>query len=297
MPDNKSKKFYMTIPLNKYNKTYIKRFKKVLFVYDTEKKPGRDNYDSLNNTLKLDFTSIRNDNDMVNNKKKIKEELDKIEKEGKKYDKIGIPTHTLGLKLVNRAPQTYKVISNKLIKKEATLSMEMKMAKNDNNEDNGIGMGRGMGLGLGLGMGLGLGSSKAKNNKGKTKKKSKAEMKKLDSKSRKRIKAPLKDSKKFCKVCNESMELLRQPIQESNSRNTQDYIKGLEGYIGACKKCISSCKNVGENMQNITKNKSIYQAQYPVLCRYDHEGKSKAERLRDDLKKTLIFQHRAINQE
>lgn len=284
------KKMYFTVPNSKYKKDYLKKNSKVLFIYDKEVPPGKKDYFDLSNVLGLDFSDIRNDSQMPENEKIIKKELKKMMEKSKKFTKIAMATGTIGLKLVHRkANQSYKVLSFKLRKFENIKSISKKNNNNDNDSLNSL---------LGIGQGLGKGKLTSKSNKkGRTKKKTMKQLKELESKSKRRILQPLKDSKNYCKECNKGIILLKKNLYTEESRESKKFIKALQSQISKCKQCLKKCGEVKTQLKNIKKNKSLYQVQYPITCKIDHTGKNKARRIKDDLNETLISQYKILNQE
>jgi hypothetical protein len=330
-------KKYLTCPAEKYNKTYISKHPKVLFVLDCNNPPHRplDYFHpgtlvpNLNNVYCISFSQLINDNDIEGNKRVIKNELQKLKEKAKKFKQVNIPDIPLGQTLANRARQTFKIFSNKWDKLTLKVGEQhkilIKMAEkkrkkdlrrsrgrtnnnnnvnnsdyynhDDNNNDNvAPSSGRSGFLFFGTSSRSSSRTSKKKKTVSKKKKLTKKELKKIESKSRKAIQEDLPLAKAECSMCNEAFDLSKQSLHQDDNADSQNYISELEDAVKVCKDCMSTCKNISKNMVKIKskKRKEKFEARFPSMCKIDHQGKTKAMRIKESLDSTLISQIRLL---
>ena len=136
------------IPISKFNKTFISKYKNVLFVYDKES-PLRDTkFKDKKNVLKFDLEKINNDGTFNKNKKIIDKNIKNIIKtaQQKNLKKIGLCASNLGYQIKSNSPRTYDYLKNKLrqlqnkykksIKDTKKSKKKSKKSKNNNSNSN-----------------------------------------------------------------------------------------------------------------------------------------------------------------
>lgn len=304
-----TKKFFV-LPTTLFKKTFIskKENEKVLFVYDKENKPNGRNadYETLDNTFELDFTTIRNDSDLEDSKSKIKDQLSKLKTAIAKYKEIVVPEIALGQKLVLRNPpatKSFQILTNKLKKYEMTTSVEIRKLKSKSkkkkkgtlaseNLDNQISSKTKFGIFQALR------TSKQKGTKKKGQlRKTAAQMAKEEEEATLKIKKLLKDTHNKCQKCESVYDNTRGPLHTSVSTESKDFIKRVERGVSLCNSCMKQCKQITESMSKIKtpKRKEKLELRYPKSCRIDHTAQSKALRIKKELDETLISQHKLIN--
>ena len=313
-PSKKSKKKntkkFFVLPNSLFKKTFIKKKKneKVLFVYDIENKPNGRNadYETLDNTFKLDFTLIRNDNDLEDSKSKIKTQLDLLKKEIAKYKEVVVPEIALGQKLVLRTPaanKSFQILTNKLKKYEMTTSVEIKKLKSKSKKkktgtlaseplNNQVNTRSRFGLFQALRL-----SKQPQSKKKSTLRKTAAQIAKEEASASEKIKKLLKDTHAKCQKCENAYENTRRPLFTSVNSDSKEFIKRVERGVSLCNSCMRQCKQITESMSKIKtpKKKQKLELRFPKSCRIDHTAQSKALRIKKELDETLIAQHKLIN--
>lgn len=304
-----TKKFFV-LPTTLFKKTFIskKENEKVLFVYDKENKPNGRNadYETLDNTFELDFTTIRNDSDLEDSKSKIKDQLSKLKTAIAKYKEIVVPEIALGQKLVLRNPpatKSFQILTNKLKKYEMTTSIEIKKLKSKSKKKNKVTLANepldnqiSSKSKFGLFQALRI-SKQAKTKKKGTLRKSEAQIAKEEADATVKIKKLLKDTHDKCQKCENVYENTRGPLYTEVSTESKDFIKRVERGVSLCNSCMRQCKQITESMAKIKtpKRKEKLELRYPKSCRIDHTAQSKALRIKKELDETLISQHKLIN--
>ena len=293
-----AKKFFI-LAEEKFRKSYLKEKKNqnVLFVYDKKNKPGKKDYEDLENCLGLDFSGITSDNKMSENKAIIKKQLDILASEIKKYKDVVIPdTEPIGIKLAKQAPQSFKILVHKLKKYDISSSVETKKLqdkskkrkrsnKNNNSVDRGYG---------GLFNTFG---SKKKSVVNEKKKKTKKQKEKEDKQARKHINKDLKEAHSESNACLNAHNLTKRKLYTSRSSSSKNYVDDLEAGLASCKNAMGKCKEINKNMSKVLSEarKEKLEIKVPKSCRVDHEGKSKVMRIKDELESTLISQIKILN--
>ena len=297
------KKFFV-LAEEKYRKSYIKekKNKTVLFIYDTQNKPGKKDYTDLPNCFGVDFSSIRNDDNMKDNKEKIKEQLDKLEKEVKKFKDAVVPDlEPLGVRLARKAPQTFKVLMHKLKKYDISSSVETKklqeQAKKKKTKKNKYNNEEDEFNNTNFGMFNTFGKNKKNSLSKKKGKKSKKQLEKEDRKARKEISSELKEAHAYSSECLSSHNLAKRKLFTRRSSSSKNYVEALESGLASCKTSMSKCKSINQNMKKVLgeARKEKLEAKFPKSCRIDHEGKSKVSRIKEELESTLISQIKILN--
>lgn len=295
-----AKKFFI-LAEEKFRKSYLKekKNKDVLFVYDIKNKPGKKDYDDLDNCLALDFSAITSDSKMSDNKEIIKKQLQILASEMKKYKDVVIPdTQPIGIKLAKKAPQSFKILVHKLKKYDITSSVETKKLqakgkkskkKRGNDNNNSVGDGYG-----GLFNTLG---GKKKSVENVKKKKTKKQKEKDDKKARKQITKDLKEAHGESEACLMAHNLTKRKLYTSRSSSSKNYVGDLEAGLASCKNAMGKCKEINKNMGKVLSEarKEKLEIKVPLPCRVDHEGKSKVMRIKDELESTLISQIKILN--
>lgn len=294
-----TKKFFI-LAQEKFKKSYIKekKNKNVLFVYDIKNKPGKKDYDDLDNCLGLDFSDITSDENMSNNKEIIKKQLQILASEIKTYKDIVIPdTQHIGIKLAQKAPQSFKILVHKFKKYDISSSVETKKLRDKGKKsktkrgynNNSVGEGYG-----GLFNTLGSKKLSVENTK---KKKSKKQREKEDKQSRKQITKDLKEAHSESASCVMAHNLTKRKLYTSRSSSSKNYVGDLEAGLSSCKNAMGKCKEINKNMGKVLSEvrKEKLEIKVPKSCRVDHEGKSKVMRIKEELESTLISQIKILN--
>jgi hypothetical protein len=289
-----------TIASSKLKKEYLTKDKnkEILFVYDVEmmgttkrQVSSKDKMlRSLPNTLGLDFTKIEDDKKSVENKKKIKEQIEKLLTTSKKFKKVVMTTNKIGRKLLEyQLNKAHAYLRSLLRKYESTISIPSSKK---------VSRGRNKGKNNNLGTlnnkdELGLSTLKNSIKKGRvTNKKNPEEVKKLT----KKIKDKLKEAIKSCGFCNKATAELKRTSEETKNRRYKSRVKKLVAGRDYCDKCVRRCDSIKTYMKYVPEDKDLYAAQYPVMCRRDHEKESRASRLAKQFKLELKRQFEDVNQ-
>lgn len=296
-----TKKFFI-LAEEKFRKSYLKekKNKDVLFVYDKKNKPGKKDYDDLDNCLALDFSGITSDDKMSDNKDIIKKQLQILATEMKKYKDVVVPdTEPIGIKLAKKAPQSFKILVHKLKKYDISSSVETKKLldkskkskkrKRSYNNNNSVDRGYG-----GLFNTFGAKKKSVVNEK---KKKTKKQKDKEDKQARKQITNDLKEAHSESNACVNAHNLTKRKLYTSRSSSSKNYVDDLEAGLASCKNAMGKCKEINKNMGKVLSEtrKEKLEIKVPKSCRVDHEGKSKVMRIKDELESTLISQIKILN--
>jgi len=291
-----------TIASSKLKKEYLTKDKnkEILFVYDVEMagttKQKKSSYDimlrSLPNTLGLDFTKIEDDKKSVENKKKIKEQIEKLLTTSKKFKKVVMTTNKIGRKLLEyQLNKSHAYLRSILRKYESTISIPMskkiirgrKRSKNNNsglfnnNKNNN----------------LGLSTLNNSIKKGRaTNKKNPEEVKKLT----KKVKSLIDKSIDLCGYCNKATAELKRKGEETKNKRYKSRVKKLKAGKDYCKQCVRKCDSIKNYMKYVSEDRDLIKARYPVICRRDHEKESRASRLAKQFKLELKRQYEDVNQ-
>lgn len=283
------------LPPSKFNLTYINKNPNVLFVIDTHKVPEKlkrgpappashqPKLANQNNILDLNFHTFPTIATSQNQKKTfINREIARllVEAGRPQYKHVVFPGNTIGR---NLKTLYYKYLRKLLRPYESTVPLYQKKSKKKqgslSSSDNSFGS---------------FGSKSSKKSQQAITKKDQIRQAK---KSKKIIKKSLKKAKENCRSCSKGEGLISQSLANARGPVARRQIKKLEKRISNCKKCIKHCYKVEKNLPNVLKNKNMYKSQYPITCYQDHQGKSKALRLKENLELQLQAQHRKIGTE
>lgn len=271
-----------TIAPEKFNNNYIKKNSKVLFIYDTKVNVGEgiNKFKENKNTLGLDFSKIKDDDDKKSdeNKKIIDSEIKKLVSKAKSYKDVVMCTNKIGLDLVKDKKSSYLYLRVQLRKYESTISPMKKTKKKgkDNSSSNNS-----------------LQSLNKKKNKISKKNKSLAHKQAMH-----KIKNKLKESYNVCEICNKkSIKELNKPIELDKSGRYRKRVKKLRNCQLACDRCLRRCNSIKKYMKYVNKDSDLIKSRYPLLCRKDHSGKSKAERLTKQIRTAIKTQYEVVNQQ
>ena len=289
-----------TIASSKLKKEYLTKDKnkEILFVYDVEMMGTTKQLVSskdkmlrtLPNTLGLDFTKIEDDKKTVDNKKKIKAQIEKLLSTSKKFKNVVMTTNKIGRKLLEyQLNKSHAYLRSLLRKYESTISIpRSKKVSRGRNKSRNNNLWK-----LNNKDDFGLSTLKNSIKKGRvTNKKNPEEVKKLT----KKIKAKLKEAIKSCGFCNKSTAELKRTSEETKSKRYKSRVNKLVAGRDYCDKCVRRCDSIKTYMNYIPEDKDLYAAQYPVMCRRDHEKESRASRLAKQFKLELKRQFEDVNQ-
>ena len=62
-------------------------------------------------------------------------------------------------------------------------------------------------------------------------------------------------------------------------------------------RCLRRCNSIKKYMKYVNKDSDLIKSRYPLLCRKDHSGKSKAERLTKQIRTAIKTQYEVVNQQ
>ena len=292
-----------TIATSKLNEEYLTKDKNkdVLFIYDVEMMGSTKNKESekekkikkLKNTLGLDFTRVENDKETVKNKKLIKAQVEILLNTSKKFKTVVMTTNRIGRFLLKgQLNKAHAYLRSLLRKYESTISIHN--AKRTSKGRKGINYNNSVNLGsLDKNNNFGLPTLNNSAKKGKaTNKKNPEVLKKLT----KKIKSKVKEAINLCGYCNKQAIELKRPGEERSGKRYKSRVKKLVGGREYCNKCVRRCDSIKKYMRYIPEDKDLYAAQYPIMCRRDHENESKASRLAKQYKLELKRQFEYVNQ-
>lgn len=268
-----SKKLYFyQIPKVKFQKDYIKKNPKVLFVYDVESNMRVTQFKKEMNVYAVDFGNVKHDGFINENKKIIKNELKKVFSFAiaKKFEKIAIPIEKIGNSLLDESPKSSAYLKTLLRKLERDFRGDSKTQKNNSN----------------------IKGKKTVSGKKYTKKE-----KKQSKKGKKEVEKQLKKTEKYCDACKKAQNLLTQPVLTTRSKESDKFIENIKEGLKQCKKCSKVCDKIKKESKKVIDNIDIIKVRYPVVCRKDYTQKSKISRIYKRLRNKLKEQYETLNKE
>ena len=271
MPKLSKKLYFYQIPKIKFNKEYIKKNKDVLFVYDIESSMRVKPFKKEKNVYAVDFSEVKNDGFLPENKKIIKSELIKVFKfaMSKKFDKIAIPIEKIGNSLLDVSPKSSAYLKTLLRKLERDFRGDNKRLMNNS-----------------------LKGKRLVSGKKYTKRE-----KKISKKSKKEIEKQLKKTEKYCDACKKAQNLLTQPVLTTRGKDADKFIKEIKDGLEQCQKCGKVCEKIKKESKKVIDNIDIIKSRYPVVCKKDYTKKSKITRIYKRLRNKLKEQYETLNQE
>tara|TARA_B100000123_G_scaffold271875_1_gene252772 strand:+ start:501 stop:1370 length:870 start_codon:yes stop_codon:yes gene_type:complete len=287
---SKKKNFIIrTIAPDKFNDEYLtkKKNKKVLFVYDVdinigdgEDAPnGNEFFKKYKNTFGLNFKKIKPDTSKKpkENKKLINDEIKKLLSKGAEFKSVVMSPDRIGRNLVENHTNSFLYLRAKLKKYESTISpvKYSVMSKYRTKKKSNISF-----------------KNNNKNNMSKNKYNAKKEEFAFE-----RAKDYLRKGQELCEECKLLSEKeLKQKYEHDRNGRYKNRVQKLKVSQQLCEQCLKSCEKVKKYSKNIKKDKNLIKAKYPLICRNDHTGESKASRLVKTLKTVRERQFELVNQ-